>query len=857
MPAAPRPNSTLTPAEEQPSLRARVVVRAGRAWAGLSHNRLLTVVLLSGLCIIATSCVSIGWYFLQHRETRAAEPLLEQALAALDGGHYDDARRLIGQLSSTTDLAPTEQGPSLFVMGTVVAHEAALLRSHTAESRALYLVAARYLEEARDRGFPRSHEVQGLTLLGKCLFHSGHYAESLPAMQEAAQAEPHDRWELYGLLATAYLRDTPPNLKAALQYSRRALESAALTPQQREDALLQQAQILLRMGDPQGCRHCLSSISSESPLHDLVLLLEGQCLMWEGEQILAQDHATSDAGRATAPEKFRQAMTVLEQAQRQSQDRTGVRVRQAQYLLGVCHRRLGDIPAALQAFIRLSRQDYGTDEALVAELNEAEIHLAQGDYETARTLYTKVIQEAGDAATYANPWVELSDFRTRLHIAQQQFQQANQFAAALAMSEACQKILPADERTEIEAQAHKDWAEFLLRGETASGRASGGTMEAEARGHFRSAADAYQRLTTLRYSKKSYTDDLWKSGECFLRGQNYEAAIPLFRQFLQHAPRPLHPQGLVGLGECHLALGHFHEALRALTQCIQFHPKHPESYQARLLASQACQQLNKLPEAKQLLMDNLQNSELTPRSVQWQHSLFACGMLLFHEGMKQELLSRAQGVDSTDLARRKEGLTFLYAASQEFQEAIRYMEEAIQRYPDAPETSTTTYCIAEAYRHLAKLPDKSQVVEPTESRRTELMEQRREFLESAAGVYARLQTRLLEKQRQHELSAVEKAILRNSCFAHADILFYLEDYEQAIKAYLAATNRYQHDPQALEAFLQMASCYRRLNAPAEARGTLLQAQAFLVRLKADTDFEQTTRFNREDWDALLGWLAQL
>jgi tetratricopeptide (TPR) repeat protein len=264
-----------------------------------------------------------------------------------------------------------------------------------------------------------------------------------------------------------------------------------------------------------------------------------------------------------------------------------------------------------------------------------------------------------------------------------------------------------------------------------------------------------------------------------------------------------------------------------------------------------------LDKAKQLLLDNLQNTELTPQSIQWQRSLFAYGTLLFNEGLTLDALSRVNGVDSPDPDLRKEGLTDLYAASKLFLEAIRYLDEAVQRYPNAPEASAASYDIAEAYRHAAKLPDKSLLAEPTPSRRLEFAQQRREWLESAADVHLRLQTRLLEKQRQNELSAVEQALLRNTYFVYADTLFYLNDYEQAIKAYLAASNRYQHDPESLEAFAQMANCYRHLKAPAEARGTLLQAKAVLGRMKVDMDFEKTTPNSRTEWQQLLSWLSQL
>ena len=82
-------------------------------------------------------------------------------------------------------------------------------------------------------------------------------------------------------------------------------------------------------------------------------------------------------------------------------------------------------------------------------------------------------------------------------------------------------------------------------------------------------------------------------------------------------------------------------------------------------------------------------------------------------------------------------------------------------------------------------------------------------------------------------------------------------YDDAIQAYSAATNRYQHDPESLEAYVQIASCHRRLGRPSEARGTLEQARVVLQRIRPDADFVRTTRLARQDWVQLLDWLRTL
>ena len=68
----------------------------------------------------------------------------------------------------------------------------------------------------------------------------------------------------------------------------------------------------------------------------------------------------------------------------------------------------------------------------------------------------------------------------------------------------------------------------------------------------------------------------------------------------------------------------------------------------------------------------------------------------------------------------------------------------------------------------------------------------------------------LSEQQEAQHWPTEAAILRNCYFGRADALFDLGEYDDAIQAYSAATNRYQHDPESLEAYVQIASCHRRM-----------------------------------------------
>src|SRR5205823_2617652 len=154
------------------------------------------------------------------------------------------------------------------------------------------------------------------------------------------------------------------------------------------------------------------------------------------------------------------------------------------------------------------------------------------------------------------------------------------------------------------------------------------------------------------------------------------------------------------------ALGRIDEALVPLSRCREVYPTHPATYRARLLASQALQDQGKLPEAQELLIDNLYHYSLAPLSSDWRDSLFALGNLYYRQGMDLESKSRVAGVDRPDAEARRAGLALLEQAHAAFDEAIRTLSEAVKRYANDPQAIEASYRIAEAHRHSAKLPRK-------------------------------------------------------------------------------------------------------------------------------------------------------
>jgi tetratricopeptide (TPR) repeat protein len=126
------------------------------------------------------------------------------------------------------------------------------------------------------------------------------------------------------------------------------------------------------------------------------------------------------------------------------------------------------------------------------------------------------------------------------------------------------------------------------------------------------------------------------------------------------------------------------------------------------------------------------------------------------------------------------------------------------------------------------------------------------------AVYESLQSDLNRRLESRTLSPLEVVLLRNCYFVQGDLHYELGEYEPAIVDYKAASNRYQSQPETLHAYFQIASCYRRLNRPSEARGALEQAKVVLGRITADDRaFVQATSQTRAEWQRLLTWMATL
>ena len=250
------------------------------------------------------------------------------------------------------------------------------------------------------------------------------------------------------------------------------------------------------------------------------------------------------------------------------------------------------------------------------------------------------------------------------------------------------------------------------------------------------------------------------------------------------------------------------------------------AYRARFLAARAAAAKGDLKQAETFLLDNLNGEHLTPASKEWRESLFLLGEQLHSQGR--------------------------------YAEAIRRLDEAVARYPRAPQAIEARYLIADAATRsamvtragLKKATDLSAVL------RAEREAEGRRLLQRALDEYRGLESSL-SGSKELESSPLEAAILRNCRFAVGNVLFRLNRPEEAIRASSAAANAYPDRPEVLDAYVQLANVYRSQHRTAEARTAIAQAKVALGRLPKDAPFEKTTNFGRQQWASVLDWMCSL
>jgi tetratricopeptide (TPR) repeat protein len=379
--------------------------------------------------------------------------------------------------------------------------------------------------------------------------------------------------------------------------------------------------------------------------------------------------------------------------------------------------------------------------------------------------------------------------------------------------------------------------------------------EQGARDARRSGAEAYIALSR----KLTLTDDraygaaLWHGVDLFDRAGDTQGMIAALELFLAERPDdPLAPDALLRLGRAFQSLGELDKAIAAYQRGQFRHPNTIAASKCAVPLAQAyiAQGPQSYPKAEMVLLGVIENNpELTPESEEFKQALFELGQLYYR-------LNR-------------------------FEEAIVRLEEYVQRYPQDDRTEQLLFLMGDSYRKSALSLDVPGVnagaaaatlgnpiaaapVGPAGASATgapttgpamdtaEAAAARRDRLAKAKALF----DRVVEFCRVNPPTRdIDKVYLKLAYFYRADCLYDQREFADAIKLYDAAAFRYQEDPSALAAYVQIVNSYCALGKLDEAKTANERAKWLLRRIPPESFSDGTFAMPKQYWEQWLQWTS--
>lgn len=347
------------------------------------------------------------------------------------------------------------------------------------------------------------------------------------------------------------------------------------------------------------------------------------------------------------------------------------------------------------------------------------------------------------------------------------------------------------------------------------------------------AADAFvahaQKLVLS--DDKAYGESLWRGIDLYDRAGDLPRVISALEMFLAERPDdPLAPDALLRLGRCYQAAGQFDKAIAAF-QRNQF--RYPQSLAAGKSGVPLAQAyLAKGPgfygKAEQVLLRVVDdNPLLTPEAEEFRQAVFELAML--------------------------------YYRTDRFEESVARFEEFVERYPDDPRMGQLLFLIADSYRKSAALLD-GQLVAATASTAdvpaldvNQIAAARVERLRKARALYDRAISYFRDRPPDAD---PERMYFRLAHFYRADCLYDLGEFEQAIALYDTAAFKFQDDPSALAAYVQIVNAYCALGKVEEAKTANERAKWLLRRIPAEAFTDGSFTMPRQYWEQWLKWSGE-
>lgn len=352
-----------------------------------------------------------------------------------------------------------------------------------------------------------------------------------------------------------------------------------------------------------------------------------------------------------------------------------------------------------------------------------------------------------------------------------------------------------------------------------------------ARQHLVDAGELYARLAKIRVLDAPLAQEAaWQSARCFDRAGLADSAIESLQNFISEYPGSAYtPEAMHRLGASLQAQGRIDEAIGVYEDLLRKFERTPPAF-ASLVPLGRChiaRGADHYDTAEKVLLSIVEEDPEHP-------PLFTPLAPEFRDALLE--------------------LATLYMLWDRPERAIERLEQALSLYPGDPEITRMEYQLADAYRRsgLALQADAAKMKQPMHG--DSLMQESQRRLERAKDLFDRVASRL--DVAAGPLGPSEQIYLKTSYVYRADCAFDTAQFAQAADLYGRVAWRWQNDPIALAAYVQIVRSYLASGESEAARSALARARWILRRIP-DEAFNKPPDFRtRAYWTQMFDWVEQ-
>ena len=795
---------------------------------------------LSGLWQVPLLIVSLalfgvaGYLFINPQPGPGLGEQIERSRRDIKAERYDAAIGRLGDLLDTAAESPDEPTIRLLI---AEALDNAMRRSRRAESPASHRRIVQESQKAIDLGatetpviadrVARSYEA--LALPDRAAAHWRTAVRMLEESGDAEQAVPMRRSTIEMLVASGKGVTAAEELKSMLNVE-------GLASDERAWALGELARIAVDSGQPEEAMPLLAealSLSPDESIQGQVNFRLGYAAWKLGDRAGAEGYLTLARGQLGTGHSLDAEASYLLGRIAQDKANTGA---------------VEPNVAAREAinFYEVVLRDHpGSRTAPKAQLGRAVCRLVLGDTDGGRA---DLVATAGDFARRPALAPLKDDLLDALRSGSRILTSAADYEGAIELLAYEQRV---DDTLSAEFYARLGLA-FERQGDVVWNQAEEAdateraTVEKRARGLWVRAGDAYvaySRNLTL-VDDEAYGEALWQGISLYERAADLAETIAALELFVAERPNDsIAPEAMLRLGRSYQAMGRQPEAVEALVRLRDRYPQTLAAAEAAVPLAQAyvAQGRGRWSLAENTLRATVEdNPVLGPESQVFREATWELGRLYYLSERWAEALAKfeefAKRYPTDD---RRTRLMFLRGDCYR-QAAAEYVAAAEEGRVEAQVAATASGATAPEAALKTKLADAD-----AQQARRYLTEAKRHF-EGVVSAFA----------SSPPAASLDKTYERLAFFYRADCLYDLGRYEEAIALYDEAAFRYQDDPSALSAYVQMTNAYVALDRDADARAANERAKWVLRRIPPESFNDGSLALNRDRWQEWLEWTGE-